>query len=221
MVSLADALDFFPDHRHKRGCRYTLKSLLLLIICGLMSGRKNLASIARYGQDLTREQRVALGLHPRRTPSHATLCVQLQAMDIDALQRLLGAVAMASHTDTTRRFAIDGKRLRGSRTTDGSQAGVHVLNVFCQELQASVGQLLVAEGGNEITAMLALLDQMELEDTIITGDAIFAQQEICQKIKSRGGDYIFALKDNHKLVRGAIEQTLTTVDKKTAACEDA
>ena len=216
-VSLFTALDVLPDHRSRLGRRYALKSLILLILCGLMSGRKSLAAIARYGRDLTVEQRRQLGFR-RDGPCHATLCVQLQGLDAEALQKLLGGVALSGCTDSTKHLAIDGKRLRGSRRSDASiHDGVHLLHVFSQELGGAIGQQPVASGGNEITAMLTLLDKLELEDTVITGDAIFAQREICRTIRNKQGHYLFPIKDNHKPVKQAIEQAMETVDKKTAA----
>ncbi len=50
---------------------------------------------------------------------------------------------------------------------------------------------------NEITAIDELLNFIDVRRTIITLDAIEAQKKIAAEIISEGGDYIFAIKDNH------------------------
>ncbi len=65
---------------------------------------------------------------------------------------------------------------------------------------------------NEITAIPELLDLLELEDTIITIDAMGTQTKIADQIIRNGGDYILALKGNqgnlHKGVKTFFEQAI-------------
>ena len=93
--------------------------------------------------------------------------------------------------------ALDGKRLRGSAPAghDGS-AGVHLVAAFASRLDGVIGQLQVEPDGNEITAALALLKGLPLRGTVVTGDAEFCQRAICQSIRDRQGDYLFAVKAN-------------------------
>ena len=65
---------------------------------------------------------------------------------------------------------------------------------------------------NEITAIPELLDLLDLEDTIITIDAMGTQTKIADQIIRNGGDYILALKGNqgnlHKGVKTFFEQAI-------------
>ena len=70
-----------------------------------------------------------------------------------------------------------------------------------------MGNLVVAPHQNEITAALALLRDLKLDGTIITGDAIFCQREICRTIKDGNGDYLFAVKDNQPELKAAIAES--------------
>jgi hypothetical protein len=83
----------------------------------------------------------------------------------------------------------------GSRTT-AEGPGVPLLAAFCRSLQGVIGELRVPPGGNEITAALTLLKGLSLEGLLVTGDAEFAQREICRTIVDRGGGYVFVVKDN-------------------------
>ena len=69
---------------------------------------------------------------------------------------------------------MDGKRLRGSRHEESD--GVHLLGLFGHKCQSSCGQTELKEDENEISAALRLLQSVNLEGLIITGDAVFAQK---------------------------------------------
>jgi predicted transposase YbfD/YdcC len=67
-----------------------------------------------------------------------------------------------------------------------------------------LGQRCVDGKSNEITAVPELLDQLALQNTIVTLDAMGCQTAIAEKILARGGDYLLALKGNHKLAHAAV-----------------
>jgi predicted transposase YbfD/YdcC len=64
---------------------------------------------------------------------------------------------------------------------------------------------LVADKSNEIVAIPKLLALLELKGTIITIDAMGTQKEIAQTIVQGGGEYVLALKDNHRSLKVAVE----------------
>ena len=99
-------------------------------------------------------------------------------------------------------IAIDGKRLRGSAIAQAP--GVHLLAAFSDALGGVIGQLKLPPDGNEITAALDLLKTLPLAGSVVTGDAIFTQKEICRVIKDGGGDYFFTVKDNQPALKADI-----------------
>ena len=62
----------------------------------------------------------------------------------------------------------------------------------------------VAPEANEITAALTLLKTLPIEGAIISGDAIFAQTDLCRLIIERGGDYFFTVKSNQPTLEADI-----------------
>ena len=116
-----------------------------------------------------------LGILRGRVPAPSVWSELFRALDVGALERLLGVwvkgAGAAGHV------AIDGKRLRGSAV--GDVPGVHLLAAFSERLQGVIGQLRVAPEANEITAALTLLKTLPIEGAIISGDAIFAQTNPC------------------------------------------
>ena len=53
------------------------------------------------------------------------------------------------------------------------------------------------EKSNEITAIPALLDMIDVRGDIVSIDAMGCQTQIAAKIREKGADYILAVKDNH------------------------
>lgn len=214
MVSytLSEYIQRFPDHR-THGVRYRFGSMVLLVIVGYLCGRDSLIGVWRFAQTLSKPQRKRLGFRDGKLPTHPALCNAFHEANAEALCVYLSHFVLRDHPEQALHLAIDGKRLRGSK--HGDHPGVHVISAFCKEVQAVVGSV---EMGctNEIGAALDLLEKLELKGNIITGDAIFTQQELCRKITHKGGDYLFPVKDNQKPLRRAIRQTMETADKKTA-----
>ncbi|MEH2348120.1 MAG: ISAs1 family transposase [Nostoc sp.] len=66
-----------------------------------------------------------------------------------------------------------------------------------REHRLVLGQTKVSEKSNEITAIPALLEMLDISGCIITIDAMGTQKSIAQKIIAAGSDYILSLKDNH------------------------
>ena len=61
-----------------------------------------------------------------------------------------------------------------------------------------MGQQCVQEKSNEITAIPLLLDSLNLENTLITLDAMGCQTKSAQHILNQKGDYLLVLKANHR-----------------------
>lgn len=62
----------------------------------------------------------------------------------------------------------------------------------------SLGQVKVDDKSNEITAIPPLLRALELEDCIVTIDAMGCQAEITKEIIKQKSNYVIALKENQK-----------------------
>lgn len=198
--SLWDALAAVPDHRRAAGRRYPLAGLLLIAVAGFLAGRRDQLGIVRWGRRLGADGLASVGITRGRVPAPSVWCELFKGLDVEALERALGSWvrggAAAGH------IAIDGKRLRGSAAK--GKPGVHLLAAFSETLQGVIGQLKVAPDANEITAALDLLKTLPLDGAVVTGDAIFAQKDICRVIRERGGEYFFTVKNNQPTLKADI-----------------
>jgi predicted transposase YbfD/YdcC len=100
--------------------------------------------------------------------------------------------------------AIDGKTLRRSFDHGREQSPLHVVSAWASEQGLVLGQRCVDGKSNEITAIPTLLDQLALQNSIVTLDAMGCQIAIAEKILARGGDYLLTLKGNHSLAHTAV-----------------
>ena len=84
--------------------------------------------------------------------------------------------------------------MRGSR--DGELPGQHLLAAYVPEVEAVLAQMRVDAKTNEHKAALRLLGILPLAGKVVTGDAMFCQRDLAEKIVAEGGDYVFVVKDN-------------------------
>ena len=90
--------------------------------------------------------------------------------------------------------AIDGKTICGSG--NDKHKAYHVISAFVAENQLTLGEIMVEEKTNEITAVPELLDLVDVEGDIVTADAMSCQKKIVEKIISKKADYAIGLKQN-------------------------
>ena len=94
-----------------------------------------------------------------------------------------------------RAVAVDGKTLRGSSGADGKP--VHLVSAFLQHEKMVIGQRQVDKKSNEITAFKPLLEPLDLEDKVVTADAMHTQVEHARfLVEDKKADYVFPVKQN-------------------------
>ena len=123
----------------------------------------------------------------------------LQALDPQLLTTAIGGWlagrATTGASSRRRAIAVDGKSLRGSRTTN--TAARHVLAACDQASSVVLADTDVDGKTNEITRFQPLLDQIgDLRDTVITADALHCQREHVTYLAERGAHWILTVKRN-------------------------
>ncbi len=84
------------------------------------------------------------------------------------------------------------------------QLTAHMVSAFASEARLVLAQEKVAEKSNEITAIPNLIAIRDVNNAIITIDAMGCQRKISEKIMSAGGDYVIALKGNQNTLYKAV-----------------
>ena len=194
-LSLLDVLADIPDPRDPRGIRHPLSAVLGLAVLAMLTGCKSYQAIAQFGRDKGFPLAQALGFRRGKTPTKATYSILFRRLDVVAFEdALAGWIATRLGDEERNVIALDGKTLRGSR--DGVVPGHHLVAAYAVRAAAVLAQVRVDAKTNEHKAALQLLGIVPIGGAIVTGDAIFCQRDLCQKIIDEGGDYVFTVKDN-------------------------
>ena len=73
--------------------------------------------------------------------------------------------------------AIDGKTLRGSCDHERDRAAIHMVSAWAAENKLSLGQVVVSEKSNEITAIPELLKLLDISGAVVTIDAMGCREK--------------------------------------------
>jgi hypothetical protein len=193
--SIYEMLQTIPDPRSPSGKRYSLASILAIILAATLSGRTSLRSIARWAKGLSQKQLLALGITRGRAPGQSTMHNLLCLLPPEEVEKALGQWTAAVVAEKPgRQIAIDGKTLRASAESD--YPALHLLAAYCPQHHGVLAQQAVAAKENEITAAKEMLESLPVKGAVVTGDAMFCQRELCQTIVDKGGDFLFTAKDN-------------------------
>jgi hypothetical protein len=101
-------------------------------------------------------------------------------------------------------IALDGKTVRGARTTDGKAP--HLLAAMITGARAVLAQKDIDAKTNEITQVKPLLDDADITGALVTADAMHVQKETARYLaEDKEADYLFtAVKDNQPGVFAAL-----------------
>ena len=207
-ISLVAALGQVPDPRRRQGTRHPLPAILALTSVAMMCGCRSLYAIAQWGRDHGQAMAGKLGFSRGCTPVVSTLHEVFKRLDAEAFEGALRqwASSWCEALDAGgEAMCLDGKTLRG---TQGHRLpAVHLLAAYARRLEIVVGQESAdgKQDGGELTAASKLLESLVLKGWIITGDALFAQRNLCQVIVAGQGDYLLTVKDNQPRLKREIE----------------
>jgi predicted transposase YbfD/YdcC len=193
------------DPRIERCKKHELIDILLLAISAVLSGAEGWEDIEDFGHlklDWLKKYGAFEGGIPRHDTIARVIC-RLKADEIEhAFQSWISSLIETTGADI---IAIDGKTARRSFTTKDRKSALHTVSAWSCQHQLVLGQTAVDSKTNEITAIPELLTMLDIENSIITLDAMGCQQEIAKQIIKQKADYILALKGNHSGMQSELE----------------
>lgn len=192
------------DPRQRRGVRHRLTAVLAIALAATLAGARSFAAITEWAADAPTEVVTRLGVR-RHPPSEATIRRLLTRLPVDTLDTVIGTwMWLRTNTINGRRvIAFDGKTLRGARDAAGNLT--HLLAGLCQRTGVVVGQVSVGAKTNEIPMLAGLLKVLDIQDAVLTADAMHCQRDTAQTIRDRGGHYILTVKDNQPNLRKRVK----------------
>lgn len=216
--------DHFADltDPRRRKVTYPLINVVTIALCAVVCGADDFVSIAAYGRKKRKWLSQFLDLSAG-IPSHDRFNAILGAIKPAEFERCLLSWITALHEVTDGQIiAIDGKTLRRSFDAATGKSAIHMVSAWATANLISLGQVVVDEKSNEITAIPKLLEIIELSGCLVTIDAMGCQTEIAERIVAAGADYVLAVKGNQPTLhdgiadhfRRCLEDRVTGVDVK-------
>lgn len=205
--SLYNHFSKIKDTRKPKGLRYSLATILTLMVLAKLCGQDRPSGIAEWAQNRAEILAQALQLKRDRMPHHSTYRRILE--DVISIHEL---EAMASQFLKSRPKAgrsavvvIDGKTLRGT-IPSATERGVHLLAAYLPAEKLVLAQVEVEGKENEIAAAPRLLAGLDLARKIVVADAMHTQRQISMQIFLAGGDYVWLVKENQPRLRWDLEK---------------
>jgi predicted transposase YbfD/YdcC len=211
-ISIGEHFADIVDPRVNRTKRHLLLDIIVIAICGVICGADGWVAVETFGKAKEAWLRTFLEL-PHGIPSHDTFGRVFARLDPEAFQRsFINWVQALSELTEGQVIAVDGKTLRRSHDAVLGKAAIHMVSAWATANHLVLGQLKVADKSNEITAVPALLQLLELNGCIVTLDALGCQTQIAQTIIDRGADYVLRLKGNQGTLYAEVQELFAYAD---------
>jgi len=190
------------DPRRRYGnLRHKLEDILIIGLCTVICGGEDFTDMEDFGKEREQWLRNFLEL-PNGIPNSDTFRRVYERVKPQELSKCLNNW-IAAEREKRAVIAVDGKTIRGS--ANENHKAYHVVSAFVAENQITLGEIVVEEKSNEITAVPELLDILDIEGAIVTADAMSCQKAITEKITEGKADYIIGLKGNQGTLHDDVE----------------
>lgn len=211
---LVEDLEKITDLRYRKGVRYKLKPFLILLFLSKLGGADRPSEIADWVRFRFLELKTLLNLEWKRSPHEVTFKrIMENAIQAEEVEKVFGEYLSQMSEDEPGQWSLDGKVMCGIKSQEEDNQ-LHLLALQESGKNLTVEQTALAAGENEISAGKRLLRKVDLRGKIISGDAIFAQQELSKIVVERGGEYLWKLRANQgKLYQMAKEHFALGEDK--------
>lgn len=204
--NLVEHFSHIKDPRVERTKKHQLTDILVIAILAVIAGAQGWEDIENYGISKRQWLEEFLTL-PNGIPSDDTFRRVFGVIDPDALNRcFLKWVETLVTKMGGEVIPIDGKTIRGSYDRNLGKSALHVISAWSSQQHLVLAQMKVEDKSNEITAIPALLELLDITGATVTIDAMGTQTEIAEKIIHKKADYILALKANHPTLYNQVRQ---------------
>jgi len=198
-------LESVVDPRVDRSKRHKLVDILVIALCGFLGGCEGWVDVEMFGISKREWFEKFLEL-PNGIPSHDTFGRVFALLDPQQLTGVLREFVQAVTGPLQGEVvAIDGKTLvRSGESTTGKEP-LHLVSAWATERGVVLGQVATATHSNEITAIPALLQVLDVRGATVTIDAAGCQKAIVRQVRAQGADYVLAVKGNQKNLQEVVQ----------------
>jgi predicted transposase YbfD/YdcC len=206
---LLDHLSQVKDTRQAWKVAYPLCEVLFLVVCGTIANCDDYEDIVDWGNAHVSFLRRFSEFH-HGIPCADWLRTVMNRIDPDLFMACFSSWVAECWPDKLNLVAIDGKTSRRSHNRKTGQKALHLVSAFATNSRLVLGQEAVYEKSNEITAIPALVERLDLEDALVSIDAMGCNANIARSILDAKADYLLAVKDNQPTLHDDIKSYFET-----------
>jgi predicted transposase YbfD/YdcC len=194
--NIEDHFGDLPDPRSGENISHPLINIVTISICAVICGADSWVDVEQFGEAKQDWLEQFLNM-PHGIPSHDTFGRFFRLLDPTEFEtRFRAWTQHICELLNGEVVAVDGKQLRRSKDGVLGTDGIYMVNVWATDNHLSLAQAKVENHTNEITAIPLLLKLLEIDNTVITIDAIGCQTDIVEVISDQEADYVIAAKGN-------------------------
>lgn len=204
-----------PDPRINRTRKHSFLDIIGLALFSVLAGAQSYTEIEDFCCHHIDWLKIYFRL-PNGVPSHDTFSRVFSAINPTSFQDcFLIWLKAIIEVFPEQVIAIDGKSIRASRRVRGDLKALHIVSAWSCANGLSLGQLIVDDKTNEITAIPPLLQTLCIKGAIVTIDAMGCQKAIAEQIVAQEGDYILRVKAN----QGKLHNAMAATFEQAEACQ--
>jgi predicted transposase YbfD/YdcC len=222
-ADLLELLGGVSDGRSDQGRDHPVSVVLALAAAAVVAGMRGYTAITGWVADVPAAVLADLylraGAPPAGAPSKTTIWRVLTDTDADAFDAAVGRWLSGLAGFTTMppaqgcggssallQVRLDGKTIRGAKDADGNH--MHLLAALLGPDAAHSVVAAQAEVGtktNEVPLATVVLDQIDLNNKIVTADALHTVKATATHICERGGQFVLPVKENRQALFDALD----------------
>jgi hypothetical protein len=177
---LLDHFSKIKDTRQAWKVAYPMVEVLFLVVCGTIAGGDDYEDIVDWGKAHLSFLRGFAEFH-HGIPCADWLRTVMNRIDPDLFMACFSSWVAQCWPDKLDLVAIDGKTSRRSHNRKTGQKALHLVSAFATNSRLVLGQEAVDEKSNEITAIPALLERIDLEGALVSIDAMGCNPTIARQ----------------------------------------
>lgn len=211
-------LHTITDPRRAQGKRHPLPIILCLAILALCCGSTSYEAMSEWSENYQDMLQAFVPFLAGHMPNSATFHRVFAKLDQKTCEEVIGNwLQVIIPLGKGEGIALDGKSLH--------KTSFHLVSAFAHQAASVLFQMGTETKGKELIIGPEVLKHITITHHIVTGDALFAQRNLCKQIIKTNGGYVFRVKGNQETLEkdirlffenppfGSIVEAYTTTDR--------
>jgi predicted transposase YbfD/YdcC len=202
-MSLFQDIKSIQDHRVDANKAYELADIIFLTIAAVLCGAKGWKAIHIFGEAQL-EWLKTYGNFSHGIPTRHSIGRIIRGIKAEKLvSSFINFSNAVRESEGKEHISFDGKVVRGSK--HGNKDALQLMTAMVVDNGLIIYQKETSTKTNEIPVMQSMLASMNIENAVITADAMHCQTETSQLIREGKGHYVLQVKNNQSKLLKEIE----------------